>query len=136
PGGRAHGTPVMTGRGCGWCPSLFEPMASGDGLLARVKPPLGRMSAEAARAMAAASRRWGNGQLDLTNRAALQVRGLSEASLPPFQDAILAAGLAHADPAVERRRNLVVSPLASPSGVALAIELERWIADDHTLASL
>jgi len=126
----------MTGRVRGWCPSLFEPMASGDGLLARVKPPLGRLSGEAARAMAAASRRWGNGQLDLTNRAALQVRGLTEASLPPFQDAMLAAGLAHADPAVERRRNLVVSPLGSPAGVALAIELERWIADDRALAAL
>ena len=22
----------------GWCPSLFEPMAAGDGLLVRVKP--------------------------------------------------------------------------------------------------
>ena len=126
----------MTGRVRGWCPSLFEPMASGDGLLARVRPPLGRLSAGAARALAAASRRWGNGHIDLTNRAALQVRGLSEASLPPFQEAMLAAGLAHADPAVERRRNLVVSPLASPAGVALASELERWIADDRGLAVL
>lgn len=126
----------MTGRVRGWCPSLFEPMASGDGLLARVKPPLGRLSGEAARALAAASRRRGNGQLDLTHRAALQVRGLSEASLPRFQEAMLAAGLAQADPAVERRRNLVVSPLASPAGLALAIELERWIADDGALAAL
>jgi len=126
----------MTGRVRGWCPSLFEPMASGDGLLARVRPPLGRLSVAAARALAAASRRWGNGHIDLTNRAALQVRGLSEASLPPFQEAMLAAGLAHADPAVERRRNLIVSPLASPAGVALASELERWIADDRGLAAL
>lgn len=126
----------MTGRLRGWCPSLFEPMASGDGLLARVKPPLGRLSGGAARALAAASRRWGNGQLDLTNRAALQVRGLSEASLPPFQAAMLAADLAHADPAVERRRNLVISPLASPAGLALAMELELWFADDPALAAL
>lgn len=126
----------MIGRVRGWCPSLFEPMASGDGLLARVKPPLGRLSAEAARALAAASRRWGNGQIDLTNRAALQVRGLSEASLPRFQAAIVAADLAHADPAVERRRNLVVSPLASAAGLALTTELERWIADDGALAGL
>ncbi|CAN7325089.1 precorrin-3B synthase [Phenylobacterium sp. LjRoot225] len=126
----------MTGRVRGWCPSLFEPMASGDGLLARVKPPLGRLSAEAARALAVAAQRFGNGQLELTNRAALQVRGLSEASLPPFQQAVLAAGLASADPAVERRRNLVVSPLASAAGVALATELEAWIADDPALAAL
>jgi len=105
-------------------------------LLARVKPPLGRLSGEAARALAAASRSWGNGHVELTNRAGLQVRGLSEASLRPFQEAMLAAGLAHADSAVERRRNLVVSPLASPAVLALAIELESWIADDRALAAL
>jgi precorrin-3B synthase len=126
----------MTGRVRGWCPSLFEPMASGDGLLARVKPPLGRLNAEAARALAAAARRFGDGQIELTSRAALQVRGLSEMSLPPFQQAVLAAGLAHRDPAVERRRNLVVSPLASSAGLALAAELEDWIADDRALAAL
>jgi precorrin-3B synthase len=126
----------MTERVRGWCPSLFEPMGSGDGLLTRVKPPLGRLSADAARALAAAARRFGNGQLELTNRGGLQVRGLSEPSLRPFQDAMLAAGLAHADPAVERRRNLVVSPLASPEGLALAVALEQWIAVDPMLAAL
>ena len=120
----------------GWCPSLFEPMTSGDGLLARIKPPLGRLDAPAARALAAAARRFGNGQLELTNRGALQVRGLSEATLPPFREAALAAGLASADPVVERRRNVIVSPAASEAGLALAAELERWIAEDETLAAL
>ena len=120
----------------GWCPSLFEHMTSGDGLLARVKPPLGRMSAEAARQVAAAARACGNGQLELTNRGALQVRGLAEATLAPFREAVLAAGLASADPAVERRRNVLVSPFVDAAGEALAAELERWIAQDRALASL
>ena len=37
----------------GWCPSLYDPMATGDGLLVRVKPPGARLSAAAARALAA-----------------------------------------------------------------------------------
>lgn len=126
----------MTGHVRGWCPTLFEPMASGDGLLARVKPPLGRISAAAARELAAAARRWGNGQLELTNRADLQARGFSDASLPAFCEVVLAAGLADADPAVERRRNVLLSPFASRAGAALAAELERWIAQDEALAVL
>lgn len=126
----------MTGRVRGWCPSLFEPMGSGDGLLVRVKPPLGRMSATGARAIAAAARTFGNGQIEITNRGALQVRGLRQASLPPFQAAVLAAGLASADPAIERRRNLLVSPFAMPTEAAVATELEHWIGEDKALAAL
>jgi len=126
----------MTGLRRGACPSLYEPMASGDGLLVRVKPPLGRLGVEAARNLAAAARRWGNGQIDLTNRGVLQVRGLSEAVLPAFRAAVLAADLASPDPAIERRRNLILSPFASPAGAAFAAELERWIARDEALAAL
>lgn len=134
--GRVMTGRVMTGRLRGWCPSLFEPMESGDGLLVRVKPPLGRMSADGARAIAAAARAFGNGQIELTSRGALQIRGLRRASLPPFQAAVLAAGLASADPAIERRRNLLVSPFAMPTEAAVAIALEHWIGEDEALAAL
>lgn len=126
----------MNGRTLGWCPTLFDPMTSGDGLLARVKPPLGRISAAAARELATAARRWGNGQLELTNRGALQARGFSETSLPKFREVVLAEGLASAEPSVERRRNVVLSPFAEAAGEALARELERWIAEDEALAAL
>ena len=64
----------------GWCPTLLSPMESGDGWLARVKPSAGCVSAEAARLIADAARRHGNGHIDLTSRANLQVRGLSPRS--------------------------------------------------------
>ena len=64
----------------GWCPSLFAPMQSGDGLLLRVKPRLGVIPAPEARALADAARRLGNGMLGLTNRGNLQLRGFTEAS--------------------------------------------------------
>jgi precorrin-3B synthase len=126
----------MSGQTRGACPTLFEPMRTGDGLLVRVKPPLGRLDAAAARKLAEAARRFGNGRLELTNRGALQVRGLSEQTLAPFREAMLAAALASADAAVERRRNLVLSPLAGDAESTLAGELERWIAQDHALAAL
>ena len=35
----------------GWCPDAWHPMISGDGLLVRVKPRLGRLTREQALAL-------------------------------------------------------------------------------------
>jgi len=119
----------------GWCPTLFEPMASGDGLLLRVKPRAAHLSATQARALAEAAARYGNGWLDLTGRANIQIRGLRPETLEPFTRAMLEAGLADPDPGVERRRNLIVPPLlgADPaipeSAVAWLATLETLLAD-------
>jgi len=124
----------------GWCPSLLEPMASGDGLLVRVRPPRAVLTAEAARQLGAAAARFGNGAIELTNRAAIQVRGLTAASVAPFAAAMIAAGLADAD--VERRRAIVASPLigddpgASRHARAVASTIEARASRDARLAKL
>ena len=82
----------------GWCPTLLSPMQSGDGWLARVKPSAGVLSAAAARLIADAARRHGNGHIDLTSRANLQVRGLSPRSAEDFAETIIDAGLANTNP--------------------------------------
>ena len=118
----------------GWCPSLFEPMESGDGMLVRVKPRAGGMDADTLRGVAGAAARYGNGVVNVTGRANLQVRGLSERTLDGFAAAVLALGAADADPAAERRRNLVVSPLAGDdpalavAALAVATTLEAGLA--------
>ncbi len=118
----------------GWCPSLFEPMQSGDGLLVRVKPRAGGLDADTLRGVVDASVRFGNGVLNLTGRANLQLRGLAEETLPGLAAALLALGAADADPAAERRRNLVTSPLAgddprlAPATLAVARALESGLA--------
>ena len=38
----------------GWCPDAWRPMAAGDGLIVRVKPRLGRLSADDMAALGAA----------------------------------------------------------------------------------
>lgn len=96
----------------GWCPSVFTPMAAPDGLLVRVKPRLSRLPADTAGRIADAVAAYGNGRIELTSRANLQIRGLSEAGSVAFASAMVACGVADADPATERRRNIVVSPLA------------------------
>jgi len=120
----------------GWCPSLYEPMATGDGLLVRVKPPAARLTSSAARAVADAAARFGNGAIELTRRGNLQVRGLSADGVPGFAAAMVAAGLADPDPAVERRRIVMPPPLAGddpavrPDSLALAEAIERVVPSD------
>lgn len=111
----------------GWCPGLYEPMPTGDGLLVRVKPPGGRLRSDAARLLARQAARFGNGIIELTSRGNLQIRGLDAAGVPRFAAGMVAAGLASADPTFERRRNVMVSPLAGDDPTA-AIDADRLAA--------
>ena len=102
----------------GWCPGAYRPMASGDGLIVRVRPQLARLTAEQALGLCAAARAHGSGLIDLTNRANLQLRGVREDSHQVLIDDLWALGLLDADPALEGRRNILVDP--------------SWQADDET----
>ena len=77
----------------GWCPGLSRPMPTGDGLLARIHAPLGALTLAQARAVAEGAHRYGNGHLDLTARANLQIRGVTEATTAPLAAWLAAAGL-------------------------------------------
>ena len=72
-------------------------MPTGDGLLVRLHPPLGRLNAAQLRAIAAAAQRHGNGRLDISGRGNLQIRGVGQPSHPALVDELAAAGLV--DPA-------------------------------------
>ena len=93
----------------GWCPGSHRPMASGDGLVLRLRPALGRMTAADVLRVCTVAGACGNGMLELTSRANLQLRGLSPASHPEALAAL--DGLIDADPALESRRNILVAPL-------------------------
>lgn len=94
----------------GWCPDAWRPMAAGDGLLVRVRPRLGRMTVPETRALCAAALAHGNGLIDATNRAGLQIRGVREADWRPLVGQLVDAGLVDADPAAEARGPMVVAP--------------------------
>lgn len=96
----------------GWCPGLTRPMPTGDGLLARVHPPLGILTLGQARAVAEGTRRFGNGHIDLTARANLQVRGVSEATRAPLARLLEAAGLGDARDDGGPQRLTLTGPLA------------------------
>jgi precorrin-3B synthase len=105
-------------------------MTSGDGLIVRVHPGLMELSAERLRVLVALAERYGNGQLDVTRRANLQLRGIAEPALPALQEALVASGWAAPSQAGERNFALLASPLlaldAKNAPLAfLARELER-----------
>ena len=120
----------------GWCPDLFAPMQSGDGWLVRLKPRLARLTAAQGIRIAGQAARHGNGIIELTGRGNLQLRGLTLSSAEAFARFAVEAGLADPDLAVERRRNILLSPLAGAAACALAEALERALAADAALSVL
>lgn len=104
----------------GWCPGALRPMMSGDGLVVRIRPRGGRLEPEALRGIADLSRRFGNGLIDLSARANVQLRGVTPETHAPLLDGLGALGLIDPSPEVEARRNIVVTPF--------------WRAEDGTAA--
>lgn len=111
----------------GWCPGAYRPMMAADGLVMRVRPRLARLSAAQAAGLCDIALRFGAGQIDLTSRANLQIRGVAAAD----HDAVLAAlgglGLLDADPRLEARRNILVAPFWV--GGDLTARLARMLQD-------
>ena len=126
----------------GWCPSLHEPMQTGDGMLVRIKPRGGLMSARAVRVLAGAAVSFGNGVLELTRRGAVQARGLSPATAALFAGEMVAAGLGSPGAGEERRRTVAASPLIGADPAvhaatrALAASLERALEEAPGLDAL
>jgi precorrin-3B synthase len=114
----------------GWCPGVLRPMQSGDGLIARVRPWCGALGLDEARGLADAAQRFGNGHIDFTRRANLQIRGLSDASVHGLQDAMQRLGLVDRDAEVEAGRNIMVAPLAGLASDEVDVRpIARTLAD-------
>lgn len=110
PGLGSMSAPVIKG----WCPGAHRPMMSGDGLVVRVRPFCGALSRDQALGLSQLAERFGNGMLDLTSRANLQIRGVSETAFPVLLAELDALGLIDADPAIEQHRNILVPPRWMP----------------------
>ncbi|WP_426609912.1 precorrin-3B synthase [Bradyrhizobium sp. McL0616] len=115
----------------GWCPGALRPMQSGDGLVIRVRPFGGRLDATQVTGLAELAERFGNGLVDVTSRANLQIRGVSEQGHQPLLDGLAQLALLDPDADIEARRNILVTPFWNPDDEtqALAAELEEALAE-------
>jgi precorrin-3B synthase len=125
----------------GWCPGALRPMQSGDGLLMRAKIIGSALNARLALEIARIAQECGNGQIDLSQRAQLQLRGVSEATHIEALRRLDAASLLARNAQTESRLNILASPLAGLGrhafdANALARALACSLAEDETLAAL
>ncbi|WP_432149318.1 cobalamin biosynthesis protein CobG [Streptomyces sp. bgisy029] len=121
------------------CPGTLRLHRADDGALARVRIPGGVLDPGQADALLAAAERFGDGDLHLTSRGNVQLRGLGTecggALAALLTDAGLLPSAAH-----ERARNIVASPSAgldgSPSLTAWLRELDRLVCGSPAAAAL
>ncbi|MEU4250779.1 precorrin-3B synthase [Amycolatopsis sp. NPDC026612] len=119
------------------CPGVFAPHEAADGPLARVRLPGGTISAVQLRALADAAEACGDGDLHLTSRGNVQLRGVTR---PGLAERLTDAGLLPS-PSHERVRNVLASPLSGLRGGladvrGLAASLDLVLCSTPELAAL
>lgn len=116
-------------------------MPSGDGLLIRAKAVGSRLTATQAREIARIAKDCGNGLIDLSQRAQLQLRGISETTIAEALRRLEAIGMLAPNAEAERVTNIIASPLAGLAPDAFdanqtAAELAGELQRDATLRAL
>lgn len=103
---------VLAPRVKGVCPGLTDPMVTGDGLLTRIRPAGRPVTADQWRCVATIANTLGNGVVELTSRANIQIRGLDTDGLEQAITLSVKAGLSTGDALADQRRGIIVNPLA------------------------
>jgi precorrin-3B synthase len=115
----------------GWCPGTLRPMLTGDGLLVRLHPPRNALTPDQLARVAGLASRHGNGQIEISGRGNLQLRGIREEAHPALVDDLLTAGLVDEAEGDGPNRLVLTSPLAGRAAdelldaAALAEAVER-----------
>ena len=118
--------PATTAMRRGACPGLSVPMATGDGLLARLTSAGSTIALDSFAGLCTAARTYGNGIVEITSRGSIQIRGLSASSAPLFAADVASLGIEGSDGI-----SVIADPLAGLSGHdridahALAAQLRR-----------
>ncbi len=99
----------------GRCPGALRPMESGDGLIIRVRPRFSRLSLVQLETLGRAAQCFGDGNLYLSNRANVHIRGVTASGHAEALEVLAAANLIDSDPRVEAVRNIMVPPAVSLS---------------------
>ncbi|MFI1252765.1 cobalamin biosynthesis protein CobG [Streptomyces netropsis] len=97
------------------CPGALRLHAADDGSLARVRLPAGLLTTRQATALALVAEELGDGNLDITSRGNVQLRGLADGCGGELAGRLRAAGLLPSD-RHDRVRNVAASPLCGLDG--------------------
>jgi precorrin-3B synthase len=117
------------------CPGALRLHAAADGPLARVRLPGGLLTGAQLTAVRELAERWGDGHVELTSRANLQLRALNDAPAADLAARLWAVGLLPSQ-THELVRNVAASPLSRPSTRAVVADLDDRLCADPGLAAL
>lgn len=125
------------------CPGVFRPWSADDGALVRLRLVGGRLAPESLAALSDVASEYGDGDIHLTRRANLQLRGLPSHGvdlLPEVVRSIEETGLLPSR-SHELVRNLMVSPQTGLSGARtdlrpVAAELDERLCANPRLSGL
>ncbi|WP_306205057.1 precorrin-3B synthase [Actinoplanes sp. RD1] len=132
----AAGIRVMGGRAeRDACPGALRLHEAADGPLARVRVPGGHIAGPQLGALRELAAEWGDGHVELTSRANLQLRALTDAPPAELGDRLAAAGLLPSE-THELVRNIAASPLISGRDAGLVRELDEALCADAGLVAL
>ena len=110
----------------GWCPGAYTPMASGDGLIVRLRPRLSRLSLQQGLNICDLAERHGTGVIEITSKANLQLRGIRQEQYEDILNALLALGLLDETAEIESRHNIVLAPDWEQGGLSQTLAEEFY----------
>jgi precorrin-3B synthase len=117
------------------CPGALRLHAAADGPLARVRIPGGMLTGAQVAALADVAREYGDGWLELTSRANVQLRAVSRGTPASLAAKLWSAGLLPSE-AHETVRNIAAPPLADDQVRSLVRALDEGLCADPGLAAL
>jgi len=94
------------------CPGLFYATSAQDGILSRLRIPGGILKSKQCQAIAEIADNYGGGYVDVTNRANLQIREISQGINSEVLKQLQDLGLGSRNSAVDHIRNIMISPTA------------------------
>ncbi|MFD8481120.1 hypothetical protein [Kitasatospora sp. NPDC059673] len=111
------------------CPGALRLHPAEDGHLARLRLPGGYLTHRQILALADAADALGDGEVEITSRGNLQLRGLREQCATDLAERLRTVGLLPSD-THERVRNIVASPLSGLDGRGcLDLDLPGWVRE-------
>lgn len=109
------------------CPGALRLHSAQDGFLARIRIPGGRLTVSQARVLGAAAAELGDGNLDLTSRGNVQMRGLAADAGVELTARLHGAAMLPSLPH-DRARNIVASPLSGLDGQG-HLDVSAWVPE-------
>jgi precorrin-3B synthase len=117
------------------CPGALRLHAAADGMLARVRLPGGMLSGAQLRSLRELAEEFGDGHLELTSRANLQIRALKQGDSPALAARLRSVGLLPST-THDNVRNIAAPPVSGARLRALVARLDLAIQADAGLAAL